>query len=80
VNVASRAGCVLAAVALSVAGCGGSHRAAPKPAGPCDIVPNGTPVTKTPPPGSAPSSRNTATNPEMATGYRGGMTVVRAAH
>jgi gamma-glutamyltranspeptidase / glutathione hydrolase len=56
--------------------------AAPNAAGPCEIVANGTPGPKTPsaPAISAPSSRNIATNPEIATGYRSDMTVVQTAH
>jgi gamma-glutamyltranspeptidase/glutathione hydrolase len=76
-------GAALAALVLSLAGCsGGNHVAAPNAAGPCEIVANGTPGPKTPsPPGvPAPSSRNIATNPEIATGYRSDMTVVQTAH
>ncbi|HSS23609.1 MAG TPA: gamma-glutamyltransferase family protein [Mycobacterium sp.] len=67
---------------LWLAGCSGNHVAAPNAAGPCEIVPNGALVSKTPsaPAASAPSSRNIATNPEIATGYRSDMTVVRTAH
>lgn len=64
---------------LSLSGCGGFHAGAPSTAGPCEIVPNGTPAPKTPP-ATVPSSRNLATNPEIATGYRRDMTVVRTAH
>jgi gamma-glutamyltranspeptidase / glutathione hydrolase len=73
---------LLAALVLSLAGCSGNHVAAPNTAGPCETVPNGAPVPKTPPTpaASAPSSRNIATNPEIATGYRSDMTVVRTAH
>jgi gamma-glutamyltranspeptidase/glutathione hydrolase len=72
----------LAALMLWLAGCSGNHVAAPNAAGPCEIVPNGAPVSKTPsaPAASATSSRNIATNPEIATGYRSDMTVVRTAH
>lgn len=74
-----RAGALVAAVMLSLSGCGGFHAGAPSTAGPCEIVPNGTPAPKTPP-ATVPSSRNLATNPEIATGYRRDMTVVRTAH
>ena len=45
-------------------------------------MPNGSPVPNKPstPAASAPSSRNTATHPGVATGYRSDMTVVRTAH
>jgi gamma-glutamyltranspeptidase / glutathione hydrolase len=71
-------GALLAALALGLTGCsGGNHAAAPTAAGPCEIVPNGTPVPQTP---SAPSPRNIAAKPENATGYRSDMSVVRTAH
>jgi gamma-glutamyltranspeptidase / glutathione hydrolase len=70
-------GAALAALVLFLAGCSGNHMAAPNAAGPCEIVANGTPGPKTP---SAPSSRNIATSPEIATGYRSDMTVVQTAH
>jgi gamma-glutamyltranspeptidase/glutathione hydrolase len=56
--------------------------AAPNAAGPCEIVANGTsgPTTPSAPAVSAPSSRNIATNPEIATGYRNDMTVVQTTH
>lgn len=75
-------GAALAALLLSLAGCSDNHVAAPNTAGPCEIVTNGTPGPKTPsaPAVSAPSSRNIATNPEIATGYRSNMTVVQTAH
>jgi gamma-glutamyltranspeptidase/glutathione hydrolase len=38
---------LLAALVLWLTGCGGHHAAAPNAAGPCDIVPNGTPVPAT---------------------------------
>jgi gamma-glutamyltranspeptidase / glutathione hydrolase len=73
---------LLAALVLSLAGCSGNHVAAPNATNSCEIVPNGKPVPKTPsaPAVSAPSSRNTATNSEIATGYRSDMTVVRTTH
>ena len=49
-------------------------------AGPCEIVANGTPVTKgpaAPAPGGVTTSRNISTNPEVATGYRKDMRSVR---
>ncbi|WP_197508770.1 gamma-glutamyltransferase family protein [Mycobacterium sp. 1081908.1] len=72
-------GALLAALVVGLAGCGGGPDAAtPAAAGPCDIVPNGTPVPQKP---SAPSaSAGTASNPENATGYRRDMTAVRTAH
>jgi gamma-glutamyltranspeptidase/glutathione hydrolase len=73
----------LAGVMLVLSGCAAEERAAPAPAGPCEIVANGTPTPKTPasaPPGSVATSRNIATNPEVATGYRKDMTAVRTAH
>jgi gamma-glutamyltranspeptidase / glutathione hydrolase len=39
-----RVGALLAAMVLSLAGCSGHHAAAPSAAGPCEIVPNGTPA------------------------------------
>jgi gamma-glutamyltranspeptidase / glutathione hydrolase len=69
---------LLAALVVGLAGCsGGKHPAAPIAASPCEIVPNGRPVSQTP---SASSARNVAANPETATGYRSDMTVVRTAH
>jgi gamma-glutamyltranspeptidase / glutathione hydrolase len=77
-----RIAALLAALVLSLAGCSANHVAAPNATGPCEIVPNGASVPKTPstPAASTPSSRNMATNPEIATGYRSDMTVVRTAH
>ena len=57
--------------------------APPTVAGPCEIVANGTPAPKAPaapPPGAVTTSRDIATNPEVATGYRKDMTAVRTAH
>ncbi len=72
----------LAALVLWLAGCSGHHVAAPNAAGPCEIVANGTPGPGAPsaPVASAPAPRNTKKNPEIATGYRSDMTVVRTAH
>jgi gamma-glutamyltranspeptidase/glutathione hydrolase len=75
----------LAGALLVLAGCAAQdteESAPPAPAGPCEIVANGTPVSKAPPappPGSVTTSRNIATNPEVATGYRKDMTAVRTA-
>ena len=75
---------LLASVVLVAAGCGGADEGEPAPtAGPCQIVENGTPETKTPASpaaGSPTTSRNLATNPEVATGYRTDMTAVHTAH
>jgi gamma-glutamyltranspeptidase/glutathione hydrolase len=71
---------LLAALVVGLAGCsGGNHAAMPTAAGPCEIVPNGTPTSETPSE-STPSARNTAARPEIATGYRRDMTVVHTAH
>ena len=76
---------LLAGVVLLAAGCGGADEGEPTPAaaGPCQIVENGTPETKapaSPAAGSPTTSRNLATNPEVATGYRTNMTAVHTAH
>lgn len=62
------------ALALITAGCAGEQNAAPAPAGPCQIVANGTPAPKTTP---ASEPRDTSAAPEIATGYRTDMTAVR---
>ena len=70
----------LAGVVLVLAGCAAEESPPPAAAGPCEIVANGTPVSKAPPeppPGAVTTSRNIATNPEVATGYRDDMTAVR---
>jgi gamma-glutamyltranspeptidase / glutathione hydrolase len=72
-------GAALAALVLSLAGCSGNHVAAPSASGPCEIVANGTPAP-TPPSAASGPSRNIATNPEIATGYRSDMTVVQTTH
>ncbi|WP_459546956.1 gamma-glutamyltransferase family protein [Nocardia sp. X0981] len=59
-------------VAGSLSGCADDSGAA----GPCIPAPNGTPVTAAPGP-TAPTSRDLATNPEIASGYRSDMTAVR---
>ncbi|HYJ55930.1 MAG TPA: gamma-glutamyltransferase family protein [Mycobacterium sp.] len=64
----------LLAVALVLAGCAGEQGAAPAPAGPCEIVANGTPAPKTTAPSS--SDRDTSAAPEIATGFRKDMTAV----
>ena len=75
---------LLASVVLVLAGCGGADEGEPTPtAGPCEIVENGTPAPKTPASpaaGSPTTSRNLATNPEVATVYRKNMTAVHTAH
>ena len=73
----------LAGVVLVLAGCAAEENAPPTAAGPCSIIANGTPAPKTsaaPAAGSATTSRNISTNPEVATGYRKDMTAVRTAH
>lgn len=69
----------LAGVVLVVAGCTAQINAPPVAAGPCAIVDNGTPAPKTPQAAPA-GSPSTSTKPEVATGYRTDMTVVRTAH
>jgi gamma-glutamyltranspeptidase / glutathione hydrolase len=70
---------LLGALVLWLAACSAHPGPQPKAAGPCEIVANGSPVSTTPS-ASAHSPRNTAKHPEIATGYRSGMTVVRTAH
>ena len=68
---------------LVLAGCAAEQNAPPTAAGPCSIIANGTPSPKTsaaPASGSATTSKNISTNPEVATGYRKDMTAVRTAH
>jgi gamma-glutamyltranspeptidase/glutathione hydrolase len=69
----------LTGVVLVVAGCTAQINAPAVAAGPCAIVDNGTPAPKTPQAAPA-GSPNTSTKPEVATGYRTDMTVVRTAH
>ena len=67
----------LAGVVLLLAGCAAEQNAPPTAAGPCSIIANGTPSPKTsaaPASGSATTSKNISTNPEVATGYRKDMT------
>lgn len=64
----------IVAVMLVLAACGGAdQRASPPPPEPCQMVSNGTPAPKTT--AAAPLS----IQPEVATGYRDGMTAVHAA-
>ncbi|ORB60720.1 gamma-glutamyltransferase [Mycobacteroides saopaulense] len=69
----------LAIALVVVAGCSTDH-AARRGAGsePCGIVTNGTPISKAAVAGST-TERNISTNPEVATGYRQGMSAVRTA-
>jgi gamma-glutamyltranspeptidase / glutathione hydrolase len=70
----------LTGVMLVLAGCGAEESTEPSATGPCAIVANGTPAPKTTPAapagGTATTSRNISTNPEVATGYRKDMTAV----
>ncbi len=68
----------LTGVVVILAGCGAEQSPAPSAAGPCAIVADGTPAPKTSATtgGTATTSRNISTNPEMATGYRADMTAV----
>ncbi len=79
-----KVGAPLAGVVLVLAGCAAEEKAPPATvAGPCSVIPNGTPAPKTPTApagGTVTTSRNIATNPEVATGYRTDMTAVRTAH
>jgi gamma-glutamyltranspeptidase/glutathione hydrolase len=74
----------LAGVVLVLAGCAAEEGPPPETeAGPCSVIANGTPAPKTqaaPATGTVTTSRNIATNPEVATGYRKDMTAVRTAH
>ena len=76
-----KAAAPLMGVVLVLAGCAAEENSPPQTvAGPCSVVPNGTPAPKTaaaPASGSATTSRNISTNPEVATGYRKDMTAVR---
>ncbi|QYB01563.1 gamma-glutamyltransferase [Rhodococcus sp. USK10] len=63
-----------------LAACSSDEEPQSDPAATCADVPNGTPVSKAPPPpGPAPTTQNLATNPEIATVYRSGMTPVTTA-
>lgn len=74
----------LAGVVLVLAGCAAEEGPPPETvAGPCSVIPNGTPAPKAPAApaaGTSTTERNIATNPEVATGYRKDMTAVRTAH
>lgn len=75
----TKATALLAGVVLVLAGCG-TEESPPSTtvAGPCSVIPNGTPAPKTPAPAAGvTTSRNISTNPEVATGYRTDMTAVR---
>ena len=64
------------ALALSLAGCGGDSATPTSPAGPCEIVSEGTAT-----PSDAESTPSgDPSDPEIATGYRKDMTAVRTAH
>lgn len=71
----------LAGLGLILAGCAAPEETPqPSVAPACAITANGTPAPKTsaaPSPGAVTTSRNIATNPEVATGYRRDMTPVR---
>ena len=68
-------------VVLLLAACGGPNAGGPNTTRPCEIVANGTPVSKTSlaPAGTAPAP-NPSTFPEVASGYRRDMTAVQTAH
>jgi gamma-glutamyltranspeptidase/glutathione hydrolase len=72
----TKATALLAGVVLALAGCGADESPPSTAAGPCSVVPNGTPAPKTPA-SAATTSQNISTNPEVATGYRKDMTAVR---
>jgi gamma-glutamyltranspeptidase/glutathione hydrolase len=70
----------LAGVGLVLAGCAAEESTQPSVAPACAIINNGTAAPKTsaaPAPGEVTTSRDIATNPEVATGYRKDMTPVR---
>lgn len=74
----TKATALLAGVVLVLAGCG-AEESPPSTtvAGPCSVIPNGTPTQKTPAPAAGvTTSKNISTNPEVATGYRTDMTAV----
>jgi gamma-glutamyltranspeptidase/glutathione hydrolase len=74
-----KATALLAGVVLALAGCG-TEESPPSTtvAGPCSVIPNGTPTQKAPAPAAGvTTSKNISTNPEVATGYRTDMTAVR---
>ncbi|MBJ7288587.1 gamma-glutamyltransferase family protein [Williamsia sp.] len=68
----------VAAIALTSVACGDDGSTASGPdSGTCTNVANGTPVAAASATSGAPPSRDIATNPEVATGYRTQMTPVR---
>ncbi|MFV8311535.1 gamma-glutamyltransferase family protein [Mycobacteroides chelonae] len=70
---------VLALAALVTVGCSTDHAMRPGAGSePCSIVTNGVPVTNAATAGPS-GERDISTNPEVATGYRTGMTAVRTA-
>ena len=76
ISPSTKATALLAGVVLVLAGCGTDESPPATAAGPCSVVPNGTPAPKTAA-SAAPTSQNISTNPEVATGYRKDMTAVR---
>jgi gamma-glutamyltranspeptidase/glutathione hydrolase len=79
-----KAAAPLAGAVLILTGCAAEENAPPTTvAGPCSIIPNGTPAPKTAAAAgtlSVTTSRSISTNPEVATGYRKDMTPVRTSH
>lgn len=74
----TKAMALLAGVVLVLAGCG-TEESPPSTtvAGPCSVIPNGTPSQKTPAPAAGvTTSKNISTNPGVATGYRTDMAAV----
>lgn len=75
----TRALAIASIALLASAGCAGDMTSRPGGAAePCGITANGVPITKTAATQAA-TERNISTNPEVATGYRTGMTAVRTA-
>ena len=80
IGTAIRASLAAALCVGMLAACASDEEPQADPAATCADVPNGTPMTAAPPPpGPAPTTQNLATNPEIATGYRSGMTPVDTA-
>ncbi|MFC0453112.1 gamma-glutamyltransferase [Rhodococcus jostii] len=80
IGTAIRASLAAALCVGMLAACASDEEPQSDPAATCADVPNGTPITAAPPPpGPAPTTQNLATNPEIATGYRSGMTPVDTA-
>ncbi|MBB4854549.1 gamma-glutamyltranspeptidase/glutathione hydrolase [Mycobacteroides chelonae] len=74
-----RALALLCIPVLVIAGCSTDHTQWPGATSePCGIVTNGTPIAKTAMAGAT-TERNISANPEVATGYRKGMSAVRTA-